>query len=300
MRLKPLAALSLVLVVALFGPSHAPEDAGIVLIGTFEELAAFSEGVARVEQADARVRLTADIRAYRPLRAIGTAAHMFRGEFDGRGHVISRAVIWGPSGSQGLFGWVAPEGVVKNVALDQAVVMGASYTGGIAGYCAGRIESCRAVNCRVVNLSRAPHGAAAGGIAGLASGRVRSCAAMRSFVSGPADTGGLCGAFHAGALERSAFSGVVTAAGRAGLLAGSLHSGARLRFCAGCGSVFSPGSGSAGGAAGGVFSGSAVTGCVSGGPGDAGAARLTAALMAGESAPIPTFNTSFLEMAPHP
>ena len=280
MRLKPLAAC-LALAFALLLPPlpHAQED-DVIRIGSFEELCAFSEGVARGQLANARACLTADIAATRPLRPIGTARHMFSGVFDGQGHVVSRLVAAGPSGSQGLFGCVGPEGIVRNVALRGACVVGATYAGAVAGYSAGRIEGCLVEDSRVVNLGRDQYGTAAGGLAGLASGRVSGCAVMGSSARGSANVGGLCGAFHAGVLERSAFTGVVVRAGAAdapaGLLAGSLHGGARMRLCAGLSFL----NGAVGRVAGGVYSGSAVVGCVAGGPGSRGAARLCERLAA--------------------
>ena len=122
MRPKPFVLFLIALFCLL--PRIAPARAEEIAIGSFDELRAFSEQVARGELTDARVFLTADIRATKPLRAIGTARHMFRGEFDGRGHTISRLVVFAPSGSQGLFGCVAPEGVVKNLSLDRAFVAG--------------------------------------------------------------------------------------------------------------------------------------------------------------------------------
>ena len=283
MRLKPLAVACLAALLALFLPPlpHAPEE-DVILIGSFDQLCAFSHRVALGQLTDAHVRLTADIMATRPLRPIGTALHMFSGEFDGQGHVISRLIAASPSGSQGLFGCVGPEGVVKNVTLESACVMGAGYVGGVAGYSAGRVEGCRVERSRVICLSRDQYGAAAGGVVGLGSGRVEGCAALLCSVRGPANTGGVCGAFYAGVMARCAFTGAVACAGdveaHAGLIAGSLHSGARMRFCAGRGAVFAFQNGIAGGAAGGVYSGSSTAGCVAGGPENRGAARLTAAL----------------------
>ena len=286
MRLKPLSACLAVCLALLLPPlPHARED-DVIRIGSFEELCAFSEGVARGELAKANACLTADIVAARLPRPIGTGRHLFSGEFDGLGHTVSRLVVVGPSGSQGLFGYVGPEGVVKNVVLRGACVVGATYTGSIAGYSAGRIEGCRAEGCRVVSLGRGQYGAAAGGVAGLASGRVSGCAALMSSVRGPAHIGGLCGTFHAGVIEKNAFTGEVIRTGAdapTGLLVGSLHSGARMRFCAGCGEVFPfPGS-AAGRAAGGVFSASSVVGCAVGPPDHRAIMRLAEALAAGNT-----------------
>lgn len=297
MRLKPPAAFLAVLFALLLPPLPQTPADDVVRIGSFEELCAFSEKVARGEMTNARACLTADIVATRPMRAIGTKAHMFCGKFDGQGHAVSRLVAAGPSGCQGLFGYVGPEGVVKDVTLQKAYIAGAACAGGIAGYSAGRIEGCRVISSRVICLGRDHYGTAAGGVAGLASGRVADCAVTLSSVRGPANTGGLCGSFHAGVMERNAFTGVVVCTGvieaPAGLLAGSLHGGARMRFCAGCGAALTFLSSYAGGAAGGVFSESSIVGCVTGGPDNRGAARLAAAL-AHEEGPRDTNSQHFL------
>jgi len=276
MRFKPLILALFIALLTAPVRAGAPEDA-VLSIGTFDELAAFSERVARGELAGVRAQLTADIRATRPLRAIGTALHMFSGEFDGQGHVISNLLVFAPRGSQGLFGSVAPEGVIRNLALEHACVIGAGYVGVLAGYCAGRIEGCRVENSRAICLSRALYGTAAGGIAGLASGRIASSAALMSSVRAPANAGGLCGAYHAGVLARCAFSGVVAATGAGeapcGGLVGSLHGGARLRFCAGFGAVMAFSGDYADTVAGGVFSGSSAVGCLFAGPGASPALR---------------------------
>ena len=65
--MRRIAFFLLLVPALLLFPRAAAEEA--VEIGTFEELAAFSARVARGEATDARVRLTADITATRPLRA---------------------------------------------------------------------------------------------------------------------------------------------------------------------------------------------------------------------------------------
>ena len=267
MRLKPFAVLLLIAVMpvlkCLSHPAALAED--VVEIGTFEELAEFSERVARGECIYARAILTADIRASRPLRPIGTTLHMFSGEFDGQGHAIFRLIAMSPRGSAGLFGCVGPEGVVKNVSIERACVAGRAYAGGVAGYCAGRIESCRVTDSRVACLSHAPCGAA-GGVAGLASGRIENCAATRCDVRCSGNAGGVCGAFYSGVMRLCAFAGGSVYAGDekgfCGGLAGSLHSGARMRACIGFGAA----AGAENSAVGGAFSGSGATGSLFVGP----------------------------------
>ena len=262
MRFKLIAiVLFIVLLAALyFLPECMADVENIIEIDSFEALAAFSDAVALGDLTGAHVRLTADIVAERPLRPIGTPRHMFSGTFDGQGFTISRLIVLNPRGNAGLFGCIAPEGVVKNVTIEKACVIGTAYVGGVAGYSAGRIKACRLIDGKIMNSSNIMHGVASGGIAGLASGRIYRCSALNCTVSGPYDVGGIVGAFHVGVMRLCAFEGSVSCTTKQGLrggLAGSLHGGARMRFCVGCCDRIKEYP-----AIGGAFSGSGAMGCL--------------------------------------
>ncbi|NLH18139.1 MAG: hypothetical protein GX455_16305 [Phycisphaerae bacterium] len=74
----------------------------------------------------------------------------FSGCFDGNGHVIRNMSIPAYSAKTsylGLFGQIETTGIVKHLTLDVMAIKGhpqASYFGGIAGNCKGRIEGCHA------------------------------------------------------------------------------------------------------------------------------------------------------------
>lgn len=91
----------------------------------------------------------------------GNEDYQFNGTFDGDNHIISGIRINKPNyGLQGLFGEVGSNGTVKNVILDDAVVIGRNCVGGIAGNKLGTIENCRVINTNITGNSMV------GGIAG--------------------------------------------------------------------------------------------------------------------------------------
>lgn len=91
----------------------------------------------------------------------GNEDYQFKGTFDGDNHIISGIRINKPDYSlQGLFGTIAYSGTVKNVILDDAVVIGSNFVGGIAGNKLGTIENCRVINTNITGNSLV------GGIAG--------------------------------------------------------------------------------------------------------------------------------------
>ena len=91
----------------------------------------------------------------------GNEDYQFNGTFDGDNHIISGIRINKPDYYlQGLFGEIASSGTVKNVILDDAVVIGKNCVGGIAGNKLGTIENCRVINTNITGNSLV------GGIAG--------------------------------------------------------------------------------------------------------------------------------------
>ncbi len=73
---------------------------------------------------------------------IGDLASPFTGNFAGQGHVISNLAINLPSTNYiGLFGYVGAGATVSNLALQGSTVIGAQYTGGLAGLNNGAISN---------------------------------------------------------------------------------------------------------------------------------------------------------------
>jgi len=131
----------------------------------------------------------------------GTDAAPFSGWYDGGGFFIANLRIAG-GGSvafQGLFGVIADNGVVRNVALRDASggAAGVSYVGGIAGRNRGLIE-----NCYVAGTSAGLVGTQfVGGIAGEnTGGTIKNCYSACSVMSNQGNVGGIAGA-NTGTIE---------------------------------------------------------------------------------------------------
>lgn len=256
--MKKMIALCLLALLVWPRPCGDPAD-DVYLISSFEDLLFFARESNEGRLPDIQVRLTADIDASAPLPCIGSLNNMFSGTFDGQGHTIRGLMSFSPL-CGGLFAYIAPQGIVKNLTLDHALIAGSQYTGGIAGYCAGRIENCLVSNSIIANYSHEPYGTACGSICGLSSGSVIDCAAVNICVSGQSDVGGLCGKANGGTLEKGIATGSCLCTGMGdvpcGGLIGSVHSSARVTDSISCVSVSADFSDYCGGLAGGAFGGS--------------------------------------------
>lgn len=265
MSSKILPSLLLASFLLLFALPVQAEDT--VLIASGEALRAYALSVQAGELTDARVLLTQDILLSVPLPCIGSTLHPFCGTFDGQGHVISNAVLTG-AGEQGLFGVIAPEGCVRDVTIDSAVVIGTSCAGVLAGRCAGTLEECAVTNSRVSLSGGELYGTAAGGLCGSLSGQAYRCSVTGSRIEADAYAGGLCGQIVSGLIEDCLFSGDVFCASRGeapcGGLAGALGSNAKILCCLGSGQVTSSDTQYSGGVSGAVFSGEIVRSAFSG------------------------------------
>lgn len=118
--------------------------------------------------------------------------HYFRGVFDGDGHTISNLKINRETGrAVGLFGFVVPGAVIKNVGLTNADVKGELWVGGLVG---------RSINATIqrsyVTGKVAGTGIAAGsigGIMGMSSSSHVEDSYMIGEVSGKDSVGGIFG-----------------------------------------------------------------------------------------------------------
>lgn len=143
------------------------------------------------------------------LEFLGTA---FTGVFDGGGHTIRHLTVsTGGVGNHylGLFGKVGPGGEIRDLALEDASVTGASgsrYAGGLCGMNAGTIRRCGAVG----SVSGGTTGTVCyGGLVGYneGTGRIESCF-VTSEVAATQHVGGLVG-YTAGAVTNCHASGRV-------------------------------------------------------------------------------------------
>ncbi|MCL2026617.1 MAG: hypothetical protein FWG92_07420 [Leptospirales bacterium] len=98
-----------------------------------------------------------------------TTRKPFTGSFDGNGYAITELTIEGYSDSQGMFGYLGTEGMVKNIALVGGSVSGSGYVGGLVGYNEGTVQNCYSTgDVTGVHMY-------AGGLVGYNTGRVRNC-----------------------------------------------------------------------------------------------------------------------------
>lgn len=117
------------------------------------------------------VYLTTDIELSGEWQPIGSAAHPFKGYFEGWGHVISNLYVDGTKDYAGLFGYieggsVRDVGVVGNA---NTTISGGNNVGGICGYLAGgEISSCYSDVAVTGN-------AYVGGLCGYSNGIIKNC-----------------------------------------------------------------------------------------------------------------------------
>lgn len=169
---------------------------------------------------DGKYILTADINCgtsnWKPIGS----PYRFQGVFDGGGHTITYYMIDVViHRSQGLFGYVGEEGVVRNLNVE-GTVTGAiqSNYGGVAGENDGRISNCYSS----VNVNSTYGGEQlAGGIAGRNLGFVTYCSASGDVGEG-IDVGGIVGMNADGRIYNCTFTGHITstATNRIGMIIG--------------------------------------------------------------------------------
>jgi filamentous hemagglutinin family protein len=135
---------------------------------------------------------------------IGNPGSGFSGTFDGLGHTISNLTISLPANQYvGLFGHVNSGGVVENVGLIAASVVGGPYcVGGLVGRNYGTVSNSYMTGS-VTGTSNS-----IGGLVGLNEGSVSNSHATAT-VFGPDNTGGLIGA-NDGTISNSYATGAVS------------------------------------------------------------------------------------------
>ena len=101
----------------------------------------------------------------------------FRGSFDGNGKTISGIRIYnaGDGGTQGVFGQIAEEGIVKNLTLADSRITGLYLLGGIAGYCRGIIDNCHILESVIISINVWRRAESIGGIVGYNGNDIINC-----------------------------------------------------------------------------------------------------------------------------
>ena len=139
----------------------------------------------------------------------------FKGVFDGNDHVISHLTIDGRRRYHGLFGQLAPEGMICNLGIEdiQVAVMG-YYVGGLVAQNNGGVIQ----DCHITGYIEA--GSFVGGLVGInESGRIQDCHSNVDIIAGNA--GGLVGVNRSGTILNCYSTGNITAGSASGGLVGS-------------------------------------------------------------------------------
>jgi len=145
---------------------------------------------------------------------IGTQDKSFNGIFDGQGFEISDMFIGRlDTGHVGLFGFVSEEGVIKNVGVVNAYVVGDFCVGGLVGINWGTLSNSYADG----TVSGSDQ---VGGLVGGNGGTV-SNSYSTGIVSGDRNAGGLVGACN-GPVSNSHFTGSISGESRIGGLIGGI------------------------------------------------------------------------------
>ena len=145
---------------------------------------------------------------------IGTQDEPFTGTFDGQGFEISDMFIGRlDTGHVGLFGFVSDSGVIKNVGVVNAYVVGEFCVGAVVGINWGTLSN--SYSDGTVSGSDQ-----VGGLVGGNGGSVSNCHST-GIVSGDRHAGGLVGACN-GPLSNSHFTGSVSGESRIGGLVGGM------------------------------------------------------------------------------
>ncbi|MDR0441997.1 MAG: InlB B-repeat-containing protein [Treponema sp.] len=145
----------------------------------------------------------------------------FTGTFDGNGKTITGLRIDVSSDTQGMFGVIGPNGVVKNLGLVNCSVSGYQSVGGVVGQNMGKIENCYTTGTVKGTSS-------IGGVAGTnESGTIQNCYATGS-VSGTNYVGGIAG-MNNGTIKNCYATGNVSGSSTVGGIVG--QNGGTIQDC---------------------------------------------------------------------
>ena len=211
---------------------------GTYQIGTAAELAWFAKAVSDGQYALNAV-LTADIDLENnPWTPIGnnTAATtigdvMYKGVFDGQGHVVKNLYINNTDNKQGLFSYV--DGTIRNLGVTGSITTTGKFVGGIVGYLSsGKVENC--YSAVTISAAQNAGGIVGGGHAnttisycynagnvtttGARVGGIVSCAAM-GFINGPT----LDNCYNIGSVSGTSFVGGIASINKASCFGANLY-----------------------------------------------------------------------------
>ena len=111
---------------------------------------------------------------------------IFRGNYDGGGFAINGMYIEAGSDASGLFGYTA-DGSISNISIEDSLVLGSEFVGGIAGFNASIITGCDLSETSSIKGTK--H---VGGIAGYSKYIVNNCY-NKAIIDGVENVGGIVG-----------------------------------------------------------------------------------------------------------
>jgi hypothetical protein len=183
----------------------------------------------------------------------------FTGVFDGGGHVVRNAVVNLPTSSYvGVFGYVGRGGVLRDLCVEDVLVTGYRFVGGLVGINQGSITSCYVTGTltgensvggltgknfgnSVVTSCYAAVAVTGGGLIGglvgdNSPGTVSSCYATGT-VTGSDSVGGLVGKYQRGEIKSCYATGTVMGNDYVGGLVGRSHLNSPITMCYATGAV---------------------------------------------------------------
>lgn len=183
----------------------------VVKISTSKELEKISRNVQQgIDYSEVTILLQNDIDMAGELyEEIGNNNAQFNGTFNGCGYKIKNLYYYGYTKYAGLFGYIGPKGVVKNINLTNIYMnMSETYSGGVAGYNEGSINNCHVDGEIICGKTLS------GGITGCNKGIITNSDvnATITFVNGEKETyaGGIA-AVNDGTIERCFTKGILEA-----------------------------------------------------------------------------------------
>lgn len=204
------------------------------LISSAEELAGLAVKVNEGNQyKGSYFKLTVDVRLVKDkLRLwtpIGNKNNMFRGNFDGSGHVVSGLYFSDKNADYvGLFGALGVGGTVSNLGILEGEIYADERVGAIAGYSLGLIQNC-------YNTASIPsYGDYVGGIAGYSGGSIVDChnaGEIKTKGSSPDYIGGVVGYAGKGTVVGCYNTGEVRGKHKVGGVAGATGGSALVLNC---------------------------------------------------------------------
>lgn len=226
-----------------------PDENSVYQIGTAAELAGFRTGInSKTLPFSSNAVLTADIdlggNEWVPISTFTSFSDLYKGNFNGQGHIIKGLFISDGTKNQGLFGYVSTA-TIENLRVDGDVTGSDNYVGGIVG----STNKSTITNCSFSGTVTSP-GKYVGGIIGGNQSNPSTVSGCVNMATVSGDTaGGILGySTQKNTIENCYNTGDITGTTTSGGIVGKVSSGA-ITSCYNIGSIDGAASGGIYGAA---------------------------------------------------